>query len=44
MPTDTGFALSGEWRGQFRSEDDFARRIARNLAIASEVMFEAVID
>ena len=31
--TATGFALSGEWRRKFPSEDDFARRIARNLAI-----------
>jgi hypothetical protein len=43
-PTETGFTLSGEWRGRFLSEDDFARRIVRDLAIASEVMFESVIN
>jgi hypothetical protein len=44
-PTATGFTLpDDEWRPRFASEEDFARRIARDLAITSEVMFEAVIE
>ena len=43
-PTENGFDLSGEWRGKFESEDAFASRIARNLQLASGVMFSAVIE
>lgn len=42
-PTETGFTLSGEWRGKYASEDAFAHRIARDLEIASGVTFDAVV-
>lgn len=43
-PTETGFTVTGEWRGKFFSEDAFARRIARDLQFASGVMFESVVE
>lgn len=43
-PTESGFNLSGEWRGKFESEDAFAYRIVRDLELASGVMFESVVE
>jgi hypothetical protein len=36
--------VTGERRGKFLSEDAFARRIARDLRLASDVMFESVVE
>ncbi len=43
-PTETGFTVTGEWRGKFLSEYEFAHRIARDLQFASGVMFESVVE
>jgi len=43
-PTETGFSVSGEWRGQFESEEAFALRIARDLQFESGVVFDSVVE
>jgi hypothetical protein len=42
--TESGFSVSGEWRGKFETEDAFASRIARDLQLLSGVLFDSVVE
>lgn len=42
-PTETGFTVAGEWREKFESKYVFARRVARELQLASGVLFSSVL-
>jgi hypothetical protein len=44
LPVPDGFVVSGEWRGQFASEEAFANRMARDLALTAEVIFDSVVE
>ena len=43
-PVPDGFTVAGEWRGQFASEEAFAHRMARDLALTAEVVFDSVVE
>ena len=44
LPVPDGFTVSGEWRCQFPSEEAFAHRMARDLALTAEVVFDSVVE
>ncbi len=44
VPIESGFEVSGEWRAKFLTEQDFANRIARDLQLASGVIFDSIVE
>jgi hypothetical protein len=43
VPIDAGFQIEGQWVGKFESEEKFARRVARDLQLSAEVIFDYTI-
>jgi hypothetical protein len=40
---DDGFEIAGPWAGKFETEEKFTRRIARDLQLGAEVIFDYTI-
>jgi hypothetical protein len=43
ISTDVGFQIEGPWAGKFETEEKFVHRIARDLQLRAEVIFDYVI-
>jgi hypothetical protein len=44
ISTEVGFQIEGPWVGKFETEEKFARRIACDLQLRAEVIFDYTIE